>query len=46
MRPAAPVAFEETPQEMESNVASLGFELKNLVDRKKMVSRLCLCRTE
>jgi circadian clock protein KaiC len=34
--PGVLVAFEETPQEMERNVASLGFDLKNLVDRKKL----------
>ncbi len=34
--PGVLVAFEETPQEMERNVASLGFNLKNLVDRKKL----------
>ena len=30
------VAFEETPQEMERNVASLGFDLKSLVARKML----------
>jgi circadian clock protein KaiC len=35
--PGVLVAFEETPQEMERNVASLGFDLKNLVQRKKLV---------
>lgn len=34
--PGVLVAFEETPQEMERNVASLGFDLKNLVDRNKL----------
>jgi KaiC/GvpD/RAD55 family RecA-like ATPase len=34
--PGVLVAFEETPQEMERNVASLGFDLKTLVDRKKL----------
>ena len=34
--PGVLVAFEETPQEMECNVASLGFDLKKLVDRKKI----------
>jgi circadian clock protein KaiC len=34
--PGVLVAFEETPQEMERNVASLGFDLRNLVDRKKL----------
>lgn len=34
--PGVLIAFEETPQEMERNVASLGFDLKNLVDRKKL----------
>lgn len=30
------VAFEETPQEMARNVASLGFDLQDLSDRKKL----------
>ena len=30
------MAFEETPQEMERNVASLGFDLKGLIERKKL----------
>jgi circadian clock protein KaiC len=34
--PGVLVAFEETPQEMERNLASLGFDVKNLVDRKKL----------
>ena len=34
--PGVLVAFEETPQEIERNIASLGFDLKNLVDRKKL----------
>ena len=34
--PGVLVAFEETPQEMERNVASLGFDLKDLADRKKL----------
>lgn len=34
--PGVLVAFEETPQEMERNVASLGFDLKSLVARKKL----------
>ncbi len=34
--PGVLVAFEETPQEMERNVASLGFDLKSLVDRRKL----------
>ena len=34
--PGVLVAFEETPQEMERNVASLGFDLKNLVDSEKL----------
>jgi circadian clock protein KaiC len=34
--PGVLVAFEETPQEMERNVASLGFDLKSLVDRKML----------
>jgi circadian clock protein KaiC len=34
--PGVLVAFEETPQEMASNVASLGFDLKHLVENKKL----------
>jgi len=34
--PGVLVAFEETPQEMERNVASLGFDLKHLVETKKL----------
>ena len=34
--PGVLVAFEETPQEMERNVASLGFDIKKLVARKKL----------
>ena len=34
--PGVLVAFEETPQEMERNVASLGLNLKSLVDRKML----------
>ena len=34
--PGVLIAFEETPQEIERNVASLGFSIKNLVDRKKL----------
>jgi circadian clock protein KaiC len=34
--PGVLIAFEETPEEMASNVASLGFDLKSLVDRKKL----------
>jgi circadian clock protein KaiC len=34
--PGVLIAFEETPQEMERNVASLGFDLKSLVDRRKL----------
>src|ERR1700731_3312981 len=34
--PGVLVAFEETTQEMERNVSSLGFDLKDLVDRKKL----------
>ncbi len=34
--PGVLVAFEETPQEMERNVASLGFDLKDLIERKKL----------
>lgn len=30
------VAFEETPKEMERNVASLGYDVRHLVERKKM----------
>jgi circadian clock protein KaiC len=34
--PGVLIAFEETPQEMTKNVASLGFDLKGLADRKKL----------
>lgn len=34
--PGVLVAFEETPQEMARNVASLGFDLKGLADRRKL----------
>lgn len=34
--PGVLVAFEETPQEMERNVLSLGFDVKKLVDQKKL----------
>ena len=34
--PGVLIAFEEPIHEMERNVASLGFDLKNLVDRKKL----------
>lgn len=34
--PGVLVAFEETPQDMTRNVTSLGFDLKDLVDRKKL----------
>jgi circadian clock protein KaiC len=34
--PGVLIAFEETPQEMERNVASLGFDLKGLVNQKKL----------
>ncbi|MGB6875136.1 MAG: circadian clock protein KaiC [Candidatus Acidiferrales bacterium] len=34
--PGVLLAFEETPQEMTRNVASLGFDLKDLSDRKKL----------
>jgi circadian clock protein KaiC len=34
--PGVLLAFEETPQEMARNVASLGFDLKGLADRKKL----------
>lgn len=34
--PGVLIAFEETPQEMTRNVASLGFDLKDLADRKKL----------
>ncbi|HXN24394.1 MAG TPA: circadian clock protein KaiC [Candidatus Dormibacteraeota bacterium] len=34
--PGVLVAFEETPQEMARNVASLGFDLQELADRKKL----------
>jgi circadian clock protein KaiC len=34
--PGVLIAFEETPQEMERNVASLGFDVKKLVAEKKL----------
>jgi circadian clock protein KaiC len=34
--PGVLIAFEETPAEMARNVASLGFDLKGLADRKKL----------
>lgn len=34
--PGVLIAFEETPQEMARNVASLGFDLQDLSDRKKL----------
>jgi|HubBroStandDraft_4_1064222.scaffolds.fasta_scaffold00129_5 circadian clock protein KaiC len=34
--PGVLVAFEETPEEMARNVASLGFDLKDLAERKKL----------
>ncbi len=34
--PGVLIAFEETPQEIERNVASLGFNIKDLVDHKKL----------
>jgi circadian clock protein KaiC len=34
--PGVLVAFEETPQEMARNVTSLGFDLEDLVNRKKL----------
>lgn len=34
--PGVLLAFEETPQEMARNVASLGFDLNGLVERKKL----------
>jgi len=34
--PGVLIAFEETPQEMERNVASLGFAVRKLVDQKKL----------
>jgi circadian clock protein KaiC len=34
--PGVLIAFEETPQEMEHNVASLGFDLRNLANQKKL----------
>lgn len=34
--PGVLIAFEETPQELERNVASLGFDLKHLVAAKKL----------
>ena len=34
--PGVLMAFEETPEEMARNVASLGFDIKDLADRKKL----------
>ena len=34
--PGVLMAFEETPQDMASNVASLGFDLQDLADKKKL----------
>jgi circadian clock protein KaiC len=34
--PGVLITFEETPQEMERNVSSLGFDVKTLVDQKKL----------
>jgi circadian clock protein KaiC len=34
--PGVLIAFEETPEEMARNVASLGFDLKDLAERKKL----------
>ena len=34
--PGVLIAFEETPQEMERNVASLGFDVRKLVEQKKL----------
>ncbi len=34
--PGVIMAFEETPQDMSSNVASLGFDLQDLADKKKL----------
>jgi circadian clock protein KaiC len=34
--PGVLIAFEETPEELGANVASLGFDLKKLVDQKKL----------
>ncbi len=34
--PGVLIAFEETPEEMACNVASLGFDLKDLAERKKL----------
>lgn len=34
--PGVLIAFEETPDEMARNVASLGFDLRDLADRKKL----------
>jgi len=35
-QPGVLIAFEETPEEMARNVASLGFDLKDLAERKKL----------
>src|SRR3984957_13015926 len=34
--PGVLIAFEETPEDIASNVASLGFDIENLADQKKL----------
>jgi circadian clock protein KaiC len=44
-RPGVFISFEETDQELATNVASLGFDLNELIAEKKLVVRLRLHRT-
>ena len=37
MSPGVFMAFEETEEDLRKNVASLGYDLKELTDRKKLV---------
>ena len=44
--PGVLMAFEETPEEMARNVASLGFDIEDLAAQEKTVSRLRLRRAQ
>jgi len=44
--PGVFMAFEETEDELAKNMASLGFDLKSLVARKKNLHRLCPGRAQ
>jgi circadian clock protein KaiC len=44
--PGVFMAFEETAQDLTQNVASLGFDLKDLIARKKMVLDFCVHRAQ